>query len=111
MGIPVRQRWETSATIAPAVDWFTDDITSRANKAVKHTLQIFVPNNPGVVNLQVTFNSILKVLELNGGVAVPADILYKEDFIVYPGMTYNIQHATVTENVACSISESQNTDI
>lgn len=111
MGIPVRQRWETSATIAPAVDWFTDDITARSNKAVKHTIQMMIPNNSAVVNLQVTFATFLKVFQLNEGVALVAGVAYQFDFIVYPGMTYNIQHATVTENVACSISESENTDI
>lgn len=111
MGIPVRQRWEESATIAPDVDYFAADITARSNKAVKHTIQIFMPTTGGVVNLQVIFATFLKVLELNEGVALVANAAYQFDFIVYPGMSYNIQHKTATVNVACSISESENTDI
>ena len=110
MGIPTRQRWETSATIAVNTDWFTDDIGSRANAAVKHTIQMMVPTST-VVNLQITFNAILKVFNLNEGIALNADSAYQFDFIVYPGMTYNIQHATTTQNVVASISESDNTDV
>ncbi len=110
MGIPTRQRWETSATIAINTDWFSTDIGSRANAAVKHTIQMMIPTS-SIVNLQIVFNSITKVFNLNEGIALNADAAYQFDLIVYPGMTYNIQHKTTTQNVAVSIIESDNVDV
>lgn len=109
-GIATRIRWETSATVAVDTDWFSADITSRANAAVKHTISIMVPTST-VVNLQTVFNSITKTLDINEGIALNANALYQFDMIVYPGMTYNIQHKTTTQNVVAYISESENTDV
>ena len=111
MAVPTRQRWETSATIAINTDWFSEDISGRANVAVKHTLQIMVPAST-IVNLQIVFNSITKVFNLNKGTALNANNAYQFDFIVYPGMTYNIQHvAGGSQNVAVSIIESDNVEV
>ncbi len=110
MATATRQRWETSATVAITTDWFSTDIIGRANAAVKHTLQIMVPTTT-IVNIQLKFNAITKVIALNGGTALPAVSLHKESLIIYPGMSYNIQHAATTQNVACSIVESENVDI
>lgn len=111
MGIPTRQRWETSATVAINTDWFSNDIGSRANAAVRHTLQIMLPA-ASIVNLQIVFNSITKVFNLNNGGALNANAAYQFDFIVYPGMTYNIQHvAGGSQNVAVSIIESDRVEV
>lgn len=105
-----QKRWETSATVLVDTDWFDADISGRGGHTVKHTLQIMVPTST-VVNLQVVFNSITKTLDLNEGIALNANAAYQFDFLVFPGMTYNVQHKTTTQNMACFIAESENADV
>lgn len=109
-GIATRIRWETSALVNANIDWFSGDITGRGNVAVKHTISIMVPTST-VVNLQTVFNSINKLLNVNEGIALNANCIYQFDMVVYPGMTYNIQHTVGNQNVVAYISESENTDI
>ena len=109
-GIATQIRWEDTATVAVDTDWFGADIIGRANTAVKHTISIMVPTGT-VVNLQTVFNTFTKELNINDGIALVANSLYEFDMIVYPGMSYNIQHKTGTLNVMAYISESPNTDV
>ena len=104
-------RWEASATVAISTDWFAFDIKgSDTGHSYKHTIQMMCPTST-VVNVIVTNNSISKTYPVNSGAALTALVPYQFVFIVRPGDTYNIQHATTTQNVACTIFESTNIDV
>ena len=117
MSESVAKRWETSATIAPDVDWFGADLAPvgvaqiTADKStVKHTLQIMVPISTEV-NVQLKNNALVKVFDLNEGVALVANAGYQFDLILERGDTYNIQHKIGTQNIAALVSQALNSDI
>ena len=98
----VGSRWETSDTVAINTDWFATDLAVQSSQINKHVLQIMVPTET-VVNVLVTNNGITKTLAINEGNALTAGAGYQFVLILQPGDTYNIQHATGTQNVACTI--------
>ncbi len=103
-------RWEASATVAVDTNWFASNVDGPTGIPVKHTLMIMVPTST-VVEVDITDGTTLKTATLNAGVALAANAWYIFDIIVYIGFTYNIQHKTTTQNVACFIMESDNVDI
>ncbi len=102
---PVNFILQTSKAVD--TDWFSSNLSALTNDwPVKHTIQIRMATT-SVVNLQVDHGSSTNILyNLNNGVALTADSPYQFDLLVYPGMTYNIQHKTGTQLVDGWIVES-----
>lgn len=109
--IPVNDRWESSATVAINTDWFSSDIGPIGMRtSVKHSIEITMAAT-GIVKIVRTRDSIAKSQILNGGCALPTDVMHIFDIILKQGDTYNIQHTSGgTQNMACTISESSNVD-
>jgi hypothetical protein len=107
----VGKKWN-STSIAPDTDWFSADITpnQRNLESVKHTFQFMCPTTT-VVNMQLVFNSITKVLAFNSGVALDANNGYVFTVLLQKNMSYNIQHKTGTQNCSVIITESGNADL
>lgn len=100
-----RNRWEASATIAADADWFTQDIgPSHRNRGSKFTLLMAVPTST-VVEVDIDDGTTEKTATLNGGTALTADAWYVFHITVPWGYTFNIQHKTGTQNVACIVDE------
>lgn len=110
MTIKVIQARHVSATVAVDTDWFSSDIGIGDLPAAKHTLQMMVPTST-VVNIQLKNNNITKVLEVNDGVALPANAGHQHILMLRPGDTYNLQHATGTQTPYCLVVESDNVDM
>jgi len=105
----VGNKWDAVA-VAINTDWFSANLAigpSASPRPMVHTIQILLATT-SVVSVLVTDGATAKSLRLNGGVAVPAAVLYSEDILIFPGQTYNIQHATGTQVVTGSISEKSN---
>jgi hypothetical protein len=116
----VAKKWD-AVSVAPDTDWFGTDLTLSPNHErhgvsvffdapVKHSFQFSCPTAT-VINLQVKYNSITKVHNFNSGVAIGANDANQFSVIVQPGMSYNIQHKTATQNCSVAITESFNVDL
>ena len=116
----VAKKWD-AVTVAPDTDWFAQDLTSSTNAQrsgvasnfdipVKHTFEFSCPTAT-VINLQLKFNSIIKVFTFNQGNAIGANNGNQFSVILHSGMSYNIQHKTATQACAVVITESFNVDL
>lgn len=86
-------------------DYFASNI-SPTNAPANHRIYIRVATAT-VVRLEIDdgTNSDIEY-KLNDGVALTAGNIYAFDLIVLSGYSYNIQHATATQNINCWIVES-----
>lgn len=106
-------RWEASATVAVDTNWFTNNIGPDVQQATpsKFTVQIMVPTST-VVEFDLTDGTTNKTGTVNNGGALVANSWQQFDLMVKGGWSFNIQHKTTTQNVACNIFESiSNSDI
>jgi len=100
-----RTRWEASATVAVDTNWFTTNIApENKGKQSKFTILMMVPTST-VVEVDIADGTTNKTGTLNGGTALTASAWYVFNITVPPGYTFNIQHKTGTQNVACIIDE------
>jgi len=102
---PVNFILQTSKAVS--TDWFAANIKAlNIDWPVRHTIEIRMATT-SVVNLLVDHgtSSNIKYI-LNDGASLTAGRLYVFDFLVYPGMSYNIQHDTTTQLVDGWIVES-----
>ena len=53
------------------------------------------------MNVQLKNGGTTKVFNLNAGTALTANAGYQFALILGPGDSYNVQHKTGTQNVAC----------
>jgi len=107
----VAKKWDNTS-IAPDTDWFSINLgpIERNQASVKHTFQFMCPTAT-VINLQITYDSIIKVYDFNSGVALSENSGYVFSAIIHQNMTYNIQHKTGTQNCSVAITESLNADM
>jgi len=91
-------------------DWFPADLGASPVHhqmwVYKHTLQIWVTSST-VINLQYSIDGITQTYELNSGVAQPGGAVHIYDILLPAGATYNVQHATTTQNVSCIVAETK----
>jgi len=116
----VTTRW-VAGNIAPGTSWVgvvTVGQKSRIRFALddaftvyKHGLEIFIPTTDTTVDIEITFKGILKTIKVNKGAVLIAGGADQFDLILPKGATYEIKHATGTQNVAVIITESFNVDI
>lgn len=98
-------------------DWFAANITAvgsgitDAGIPVRHTLQVMVNTSTAIQLLIDDGVNTDKTWKLNAGAALTANALYAFDFLVYPGVSYNVQHSTTTQAVNCQIFESKDLTI
>ena len=106
----VGKKWD-AVSVAINTDWFAADLgpIERNLDSVKHTFQFMCPTTT-VVNLQMVFNSVTKSVAFNSGVAIDANNGYQFSVMIPKNTTYNIQHATGTQNCSVVIIESMNAD-
>ncbi len=81
----------TSTVVTAAANWLSSDVSVGGGSPVKHTL-IYAQASAATVDLTMTRDDVVTVFPLNGGAAVSAK-MYKEDIVVLPGTTYNLDHA------------------
>ncbi|MCH8313683.1 MAG: hypothetical protein IID17_11935 [Nitrospinae bacterium] len=116
----VAKKWDNVA-VAVDTDWFAQDLTSSTNAQrsgvssnfdapVKHTFQFSCPTAT-VINLQLKYNAVTKVVNFNGGEAIGSNDGHQFSVILHSGMSYNIQHKTSTQACAVVITESFNVDL
>jgi len=116
----VAKKWD-NVSVAVDTDWFAQDLTSSTNAQrsgvafnfdapVKHTFQISCPTAT-VINLQLKYNSIIKVFNFNGGEPVGSNDSHQFSVILHSGMSYNIQHKTAAQACSVVITESFNVDL
>jgi hypothetical protein len=116
----VAKKWD-AVSVAPDTDWFVQDLTPSINAQrhgvsshfdapVKHTFQFSCPTAT-VINLQLKYNAITSVHNFNGGAEIGATNGSQFSVILHSGMTYNIQHKTVTQACKVIITESFNVDL
>lgn len=105
-------RWEASDTVAINTNWFVNNLQpARRGMSAKFTVQMLVPTST-VVEFDITDGTVNKTGTVNDGVALVADTWQQFDVIIPAGYSFNIQHATTTQNVACHVFESSgNADI
>jgi hypothetical protein len=120
MVLEVGKKWD-SVTVAPDTDWFAQDLAPSANDLrqgvashfdapVKHTFQFSCPTAT-VINLQLKYNSITKVINFNGGVPIGESDGNQFSVILHSGMNYNIQHKTGNQACSVVITESFNVEL
>ncbi len=116
----VGKKWDNVA-VAVDTDWFGQDLAPSTNDQrqgmasnfdapVKHTFQFACPTAT-VINLQLKYNSITKVINFNGGEPVGSGDGNQFSVILHDGMAYNIQHKTATQACSVVITESFNVDL
>ena len=116
----VAKKWDNVA-VAVDTDWFAQDLTSSTNAQrsgvssnfdapVKHTFQFSCPTAT-VINLQLKYNAITKVVNFNGGEAIGSNDGNQFSVILHSGMSYNIQHKTAAQACTVVITESFNVDL
>ena len=116
----VAKKWD-SVAVAADTDWFAQDLTPSTNDQrlgvashfdtpVKHTFQFSCPTAT-VINLQLKYNSVTKVINFNGGEPIGAGDGHQFSVILHSGMSYNLQHKTATQACAVIITESFNVDL
>ena len=100
-------RWEASATVAVNTDWFTSNIApEKQNKPSKFTVQILMATT-SVVEFDITDGTTNKTGKINNGGSLIAAVWYHFDVELPAGYTFNIQHKTTTQNMACHIFETK----
>lgn len=116
----VAKKWDAVA-VAVDTDWFSQDLAPSTNDLrqgvashfdapVKHTFQFSCPTAT-VINLQLKYNAITKVINFNGGEPVGSNDGNQFSVILHSGMNYNIQHKTGTQACTVVITESFNVDL
>ena len=118
--LEITKKWD-AVTVGPDTDWFASDLThsspserigeaARWTFPVKHTFQFTCPVAT-IINIQLKFNAITKVVTLNSGNEQGATNGHNYDLIVPVGASYNIQHKTGTQACGLFVIESYNTDL
>jgi len=86
-------------------DYFGSNLEPN-NAPANHRLYILLATT-SVVNLLVDDGTNSDIsMSLNNGNALTAGVLYAFDVIIPAGYSYNVQHATGTQNVSCWVVES-----
>ena len=95
---------QTSKTID--TDWFATDIVPTVTPS---TMRIFMMVATGtVVRVEITDTAPAvsdKEIKLNEAIALTAGCGYFFDIILLANQTFNIQHATATQNIFCTVVE------
>lgn len=105
----------TKGAIAINTDWFPADLTLLDPvfwNPVRHTLQFSCPTAT-VINVIVAGNGVTgdKTFVLNTTTALGVNEGHQFSLILSSGMTYNIQHATATQNCTVFITETYADDL
>lgn len=85
-------------------DWFAADISPTNSPAIMRIMIRLATTSVVSIYLDDGATTDLQ-LDLNGGVALTANSVYIFDILVLSGQSFNIQHATGTQNTFCSIAE------
>lgn len=88
-------------------DWLPSNVTVRSPKygRVRHRISVWLKTANSVVKLMIKSPATLagEAMTLNGGTAITAGRVYSEDVYLPTGWSYNIQHPTTAQKVACWI--------
>ena len=98
--------WAT-ASVTAASNWFATDVSVGGSNPVKHILQCQLASANSVINVIMTRDSVSQTLALNGNVAVSAAVMVQQSYIVIPGTTYNVQHASTDQPIWAIVTEDQ----
>ena len=90
-------RWVETGTVAANTNWFDDDIKGSEETITRDIIGI-APGGNSKVNIIAKYQGITKTFQLNEGSALAVDEFFAVTLNVWPTMTYNIQHATGTQN-------------
>ena len=99
---------------AVATDWFSANLVPNAaqqpGEMIKFMLQVHV-NTTTVVNIHMDFGATEVIVGMNGGTAIPADVLYQQEIMIPNSCTgFNIRHVTATQDVSVWVGETRTFD-
>ena len=99
-------RWQASDTVAVDTNWFSagNIAPSKEGTPSKFTVQILMATT-SVVEFDITDGTTNKTGKINNGGSLIAAVWYQFDVELPAGYTFNIQHKTTTQNMACHIFE------
>lgn len=108
IGVPVEAGTVKQTSKAINTDWFAANIEPQANAGpVLHRIQLVVATST-VVRIEMDDGTATDIVyNLNEANALTADCVYIFDLVVPQGYSYNIQHATGTQDVDCQVVELQ----
>lgn len=94
-----------STSKAINVDWFGANL-SPTNAPANHRVYICLEGSDSVVNVLMDDGTNSNIsMSLNAGTVIKANKLYAFDIVLPDGYSYNLQHATATQNVNCWVVE------